>query len=90
MLILACVCGITGCSPSGHERDAKERARFELEEKQRQEAVQANRAITQMTEKAFRLRTPEEETKHRAEVAKQAQAILEAKENPPPAEPSKP
>lgn len=54
------------------------RERLELEEKARQEAVKANKAITEMTNRAFRRRTPEEEAKHQAEVQRQAQEILDA------------
>jgi hypothetical protein len=42
---------LAGCGPSKAERDAQERARLELEEKQRQEAEAANKAITKMNQK---------------------------------------
>ena len=67
-----------GCGPSKEERDAKERQRLELEEKARLDTEKANRAITGMTEKAFKQRTPEEEAMHKAEVQRQAQEIIDA------------
>ena len=53
-------------------------ANVELEERARHEAAAANKAITAMTEKAFRRRTPEEEARHKEEVARQVQEILKA------------
>jgi hypothetical protein len=73
---LACV--FAGCGPSKAERDATERQRLELEEKARLDTEKANKAITGMTEKAFRQRTPEEEAKHQAEVKRQAQEMIDA------------
>ncbi len=78
VLYVALGCAFVGCGPSKEERDAKERQRFELEEKARLDAEKANKAITGMTEKAFRKRTPEEEAKHQAEVRRQAQEIIDA------------
>ena len=75
-IVLACA--FAGCGPSKEERDAKERQRLELEEKARLDTEKANKAITGMTEKAFRQRTPEEEAKHKAEVQRQAQEIIDA------------
>lgn len=66
-----------GCGPSQQERDAQMRERLELEEKARQETAKANKAITEMTNRAFRRRTPEEEAKHQAEVQRQAQEIID-------------
>ena len=78
LLALVSVMAVAGCGPSKEERDAKTRERFELEEKARQEAVKGNKAITDMTNRAFRRRTPEEEAKHQADVQRQAQEILDA------------
>ena len=75
---IAFACVFVGCGPSKEERAAKERQRLELEEKARLDTEKANKAITGMTEKAFRQRTPEEEAKHRAEVQRQAQEIIDA------------
>jgi hypothetical protein len=67
---------LTGCGPA--KPDATARKRLELEEQARREAVAGNHAITEMTEKAFRRRTPEEEAQHQAERARQVQALLDA------------
>lgn len=75
---IALACVFAGCGPSKAERDAKERQRLELEEKARLDTEKANKAITGMTEKAFRQRTPEEEAKHQAEVKRQAQEMIDA------------
>jgi hypothetical protein len=40
-----------GCGPSKAEREAKERERLELEERQNREARKANEAITDMNKK---------------------------------------
>lgn len=40
-----------GCGPSKAEREAKERERIELEERQNREARKANEAITDMNKK---------------------------------------
>ena len=69
---------LTGCGPSKEEKAAQERARFELEERARQDTIKANKAITEMTKRAFRRRTPEEEAKHQEEVKRQVQEALEA------------
>jgi hypothetical protein len=76
---MVCLVG-TGCGPSKTERKANERERLALEEQARREAAAGNKAITDMTEKAFRRRTPEEEAKHKEEVARQVQEILMAQE----------
>ncbi|HEX2853960.1 MAG TPA: hypothetical protein VHO24_12030 [Opitutaceae bacterium] len=70
----------TGCGPSKAERETKERERLELEEQAHSEAAVANKAITTMTEKAFRGRTTEEEAKHKAEVARQVEALRKARQ----------
>ncbi len=44
----------SGCGPSKEEREAKERARLELEEKARHEAEAGNKAITDMNKKLGR------------------------------------
>lgn len=70
-----------GCGPSAKtERKATAQERLELEEQARREAAVANKAITEMTEKAFRRRTPEEEAKHKAAVAAQVQALQKARQ----------
>jgi hypothetical protein len=43
-----------GCGPSKAEREAKERERIELEERQNREAKKANEAITNMNKKLGR------------------------------------
>ena len=45
---------LAGCGPSKTELAEKERARLELEEKQRLEAERANQAITEMNKKLGR------------------------------------
>ena len=75
---IALVCIFAGCGPSKVERDATERQHLELEEKARLDTEKANKAITGMTEKAFRQRTPEEEATHQAEVKRQAQEMINA------------
>ena len=88
-LLLAGV--FAGCGPSKAERDATERQRLQLEEKARLDTEKANKAITGMTEKAFRQRSPEEEAKHQAEVKRQAQEMIDAqKKSDAAAIPSKP
>lgn len=69
---------LTGCGPSKEEKAAQERARFELEEQARQDTIKANKAITEMTKRAFRRRTPEEDAKHQEEIKRQVQEALEA------------
>lgn len=71
-------CAVGGCGPSAEERAADARRRLELEEKARQEAVIGNKAITEMTERAFRRRTPEEEAKLAAEKARRVQELIDA------------
>lgn len=78
VFFIVLACAFTGCGPSKEEREAKERQRLELEEKARLDADKANKAITGMTEKAFRQRTPEEEAQHKADVQRQAQEIIDA------------
>ena len=81
LLFVFCVAlagAFAGCGPSKEERDAKERQRLELEERDRLDAEKANKAITDMNQKAFRQRTPEEEAKHKAEVQRQTQEIINA------------
>lgn len=46
--------GLAGCGPSKAERDAKEKARLELEEKAQRDAQAANQAITGMNKKLGR------------------------------------
>ncbi|MBL9207343.1 MAG: hypothetical protein JNN01_19845 [Opitutaceae bacterium] len=53
LCLLALAFGFAGCGPSKTERDAKERERRALEEKSREEAEQANKAITDMNKKMF-------------------------------------
>jgi len=77
-LAFAAVVTVAGCGPSREEIAAQEQARFELEEKARQEAVRGNKAITEMTNRTFRRRTPEEEAKHQAGVKQRAQEIIDA------------
>lgn len=69
---------VAGCGPSAVERDAAARQRLELEEKARQETVIGNQAITDMTERAFRRRTPAEEAKAQADKNRRVQALLDA------------
>ena len=82
--IMAIVAGVTtlgllaGCSPSTAEREAKDRARLELEETSRREAETANKAITEINRKRFGKRTPEEQAQHEAKRARQVQELLEA------------
>lgn len=77
-LASALVFVVAGCGPSKEDIAAQERARFALEEKARQDAIKANKAITEMTNRAFRRRTPEEEAKHQAEVQRQVREALDA------------
>lgn len=51
--ILALAFSLAGCGPSQAERDAKERERRALEEKSREDAERANKAITDMNKKMF-------------------------------------
>ncbi len=47
-----------GCGPSSAERQALQRERLQLEEKQRLEAEAANRTITDMNKKMFGRKAP--------------------------------
>jgi hypothetical protein len=58
VLLLASVCVLAGCGPSKAERDARNKERLELEEKQRREMEAANKAITDMNKKAFGRKPP--------------------------------
>lgn len=51
---LALTIVLVGCGPSQGERAAQERARFELEERLRQETEAANKAITEVNRKLGR------------------------------------
>ncbi|RRJ96022.1 hypothetical protein Ga0100231_018915 [Opitutaceae bacterium TAV4] len=67
-----------GCGPSQSERDARERARLELEEQSRRDAERANQAITEINKKMFRKLTPEEQAQREAEKQRQVQELLDA------------
>ena len=54
VMALGSVLGLSGCGPSQQERANQERARLELEERSRQEAESANKAITSMNQKLGR------------------------------------
>lgn len=58
VLLLASAAALSGCDPMAAERDAKNRKRIELEEKQRLEIEVANKAITEMNKKAFARKAP--------------------------------
>ena len=47
-------CFLSGCGPSQAEREAQQKARFELEERSNREADLANKAITSMNQKLGR------------------------------------
>ena len=74
---IALVCVISGCGKSPEEA-AYEKKRLELEEQAQRDVQKANKAITDMTDRAFRKRTPEEEAKLQAEKAKRVQDLLDA------------
>ena len=54
LVTLGCALATVGCSPSGTEREARERARLQLEEKSRRVAEAANKAITGLNRKLGR------------------------------------
>lgn len=57
---------------------AREKQRLDLEEQAQRDVKKANKAITDMTDRAFRKRTPEEEEKAKAEKAKRVQELIDA------------
>jgi len=54
VMVLGSVLGLAGCGPSRQERADRDRARLELEERSRQEAEAANKAITSINQKLGR------------------------------------
>jgi ribulose kinase len=92
---VALVCAAAGCGKNSEEA-AREKQRLELEEQAQRDVKKANKAITEMTDRAFRKRTPEEEEKAKAEKAKRVQELIdaqkkadaEASKNTPPAQPT--
>lgn len=69
---------VTGCGPSASERAAAEKKKADAEIQARDETHRASKAVTEMTDKMFRSRTPEEEAKLKQEKERQVREILEA------------
>ena len=74
---VALVSTVPGCGKS-REDAARDKQRLELEEQAQRDVKKANKAITDMTDRAFRKRTPEEEEKAKAEKAKRVQELIDA------------
>ena len=79
-VILLSVIGLSALVGCGKGRDeaAREKQRLELEDQAQRDVKKANKAITDMTDRAFRKRTPEEEEKAKAEKAKRVQELIDA------------
>lgn len=73
---VALVFSLFGCGKS--EDAAREKERLMIEEQAQGDVKKANKAITDMTDRAFRKRTPEEEEKAKAEKAKRVQELIDA------------
>jgi hypothetical protein len=67
-----------GCGPSAAERAESEKKKLDAETKAREETHKASKAVTEMTDRMFRARTPEEEAKLKQEKERQVREILEA------------
>ncbi len=77
VLGIALVFALPGCGKS-REDAARDKERLLLEEQAQRDVKKANKAITDMTDRAFRKRTPEEEEKAKAEKAKRVQELIDA------------
>lgn len=76
-ILVTLASALAGCSKSADD-SAREKERLRLEQEAQRDVQKANKAITEMTDRAFKKKTPEEEEKAKAEKAKRVQELIDA------------